>query len=106
MKHAREFLLGYNRELAEFVSRYKNQPITMRLVFHMPEKQLMTKNGLISKTSLDVDNLVKPTTDMLFRRMEQMNTYINDARIVRMVTEKKTSKVDEYGITALISYRE
>lgn len=73
--------------------------IEIHYIFWVPEKELYTKQGNISKRSLDIDNCVKSVNDVLFKRMSRHNSDIDDSKITRMTLEKRKAPNDLYGIT-------
>lgn len=80
-------------------------PVSIEIAFYMP---VLAKNGLISKTSKDLDNILKPLIDILCSKaFNGSDTYkcfnfypeVNDAFITKLTTEKIHSDIPKIEIT-------
>ena len=88
------------KNFAESCGEYCLLCMTYR--FWIPKKDLYTKKGRISKTSLDVDNGIKYLTDAIFRAMQKYNPKVNDAFVMEFSAIKCEAVKQEYGVTFLL----
>lgn len=84
--------------------------ISSQYIFWLPEKVLFTKQGSISKRSLDLDNhiggTIKSLQDVIFTQMEKYNANINDAFVMDMEIKKRASKNNSTGVTVHMALEE
>ena len=57
--------------------------IKTNYTFYLPKEKLLTKQNMVSKTSSDVDNLIKPVNDIIFDM-----ACINDAFVYKVTAQK------------------
>ena len=69
-----------------------------KYTFLFPKDQLITRRGTINKRCSDIDNLVKPVNDQLFKAMRLYNSSIDDSAIMKMEAIKAPSDTGDYKI--------
>jgi len=93
------------RKIAEWYKHGKNFFINS-YVFKFPRADLITKAGAINKRCADVDNLLKPVNDQLFKYMAGINKDIDDSAIMGLKALKVPSDVDAHKIIIELTLRE
>lgn len=89
------------KELGKCFDRKKHS-ISMDYIFTMPEKLLMTKDEMISKRSGDIDNLIKPINDLIFKELSIENKTIDDSAVLDLKAKKVCG--EEFSIYFLIRF--
>lgn len=99
-------LLSFQREKLEaFAHRYNHGSnyMVFDYCFKFPHSKFFTKAGPINKRCADVDNLVKPINDQIFKWMGAANPEVDDACIVKMTACKVANEIDDYRIIVNMS---
>ncbi len=88
------------------LSKIKNQNVDrleVRYCFFVPE--LRTKTGTVAKRSLDIDNCIKALQDEIFKRLNKINSNIDDGMILKITAEKLQSPGQQHITTATIYWQ-
>ena len=102
-KFFNSYLLQYN-ELKEHLRSFYREDfhsIELECYFYLPEKDYFTHpkkgNKTISKRSMDIDNMIKVSNDLVFKWLD-----IDDSQITKLSAEKIPTN-DDYTIVFRIS---
>ena len=89
------FLEEHSLKLSKFANEFDStKKIEASYVFNLDNMLVKggERKGKINLRAGDIDNFVKPITDVLFKKMAEQNPFIEDAHIIKMTVEKKQTK--------------
>ena len=80
-----DYLNNYESKLKELKDEWEREYRTFKVtvVVTHPDSIFLNNDGRVSSKTFDVDNVLKPILDMIFRHME-----INDKNVIKLVSEK------------------
>lgn len=95
-------------KLAKIAHFYKNGEnfMTCNYTFKFPRKDFITIAGNLNKRCADVDNLVKPVNDCLFRALRRYKKEMDDSCIVGIKAMKVPHEMDCHKIEIEVQLRD
>ena len=97
------YIISYRKKFKNLAEEFVHGEHALRMtyIWYMPEDRFFTKKKLINKKSGDVDNLVKPINDIIFKELELHNSVIDDALVLDCRSVKRPA--EKWSIVLQIS---
>lgn len=98
-KEAFKVLNKQKEKICNFIKDFNPKIHTFEISYVYGMVNLIKKDGTgISKKSKDVDNLIKPINDVIFKCFEAYNTTIDDSLVHKVTSRKIISDIDEIHV--------